>query len=58
MVDVEDLTEEELDTHHKYYQVISDRAEQEKDIHTSRSIEAARRLHDFKTNLKSKEEDA
>ncbi|WP_134088487.1 low affinity iron permease family protein [Olivibacter sp. XZL3] len=50
LVDVEDLTEEELDTLHKYYQLIADRAETEKDIHKSHSIEAAERLHKYKAS--------
>jgi len=56
LVDIEELTEEELDTLHKYYVIIADRAEKEKDIHTSHSIEAAERLHKFK--LKKEEEDS
>lgn len=57
LVDIEDLSEEELDILHKYYQIISDRAEEEKDIHESHSIEAAHRLHDYKTKSKSNQED-
>jgi low affinity Fe/Cu permease len=45
MVDIEDLTEEELDKLHKYYQKISDLAELEQDIHQSHSIDAAEDLH-------------
>lgn len=45
MVDIEDLSEEELDTLRKYYARMSDMAEADEDIHTSHSIDAADRLH-------------
>jgi low affinity Fe/Cu permease len=45
MVDIEDLTEEELDKLHKYYEKISDLAEKEDDIHRSHSIDAAEERH-------------
>jgi low affinity Fe/Cu permease len=45
MVDIEDLTEEELDELHKYYTLISQLAEKERDIHQSHSIDAAEDLH-------------
>lgn len=48
MVDIEDLTEEELDKLHKYYTKISDLAELERDIHQSHSIDAAEDLHKIK----------
>lgn len=48
MVDIEDLTEEELDVLHKYYQRLSDTSERDKDIHTSHSIDAADKLHQEK----------
>lgn len=41
MVDIEDLTEEELDQLHKFYVKLSDLAEKEDDIHNSHSIDAA-----------------
>lgn len=41
MVDIEDLTEEELDQLHKFYVKLSDLAEKEEDIHCSHSIDAA-----------------
>lgn len=55
LVDIEDLSEEELDTLHKYYHIISDRAENEKDIHKSHSIESAQRLHQYKMTKKNTE---
>jgi len=45
MVDIEDLSEAELDTLHRYYQRLSDTAEEEDDIHRSHSIDAANELH-------------
>lgn len=45
MVDIEDLTESELDVLHKYYQKLSDIAEEENDIHQSHSIDAAISRH-------------
>jgi low affinity Fe/Cu permease len=41
MVDIEDLNESELDALHKYYQKLSDVAENENDIHKSHSIDSA-----------------
>ncbi|WP_397321467.1 low affinity iron permease family protein [Pedobacter foliorum] len=48
MVDIEDLTESELDVLHKYYQKLSDIAEEDHDIHKSHSIDAAVILHRVK----------
>lgn len=44
MVDIEDLTEDELDVLHKFYKKISDASEKEKNIHDSHSIDAAEEL--------------
>lgn len=44
MVDIEDLTEAELDVLHKYYQRLSDISEEDDDIHNSHSIDAANDL--------------
>lgn len=41
MVDIEDLTEKELDQLHKFYVTLSELAKNESDIHTSHSIDAA-----------------
>ncbi len=41
MVDIEDLSEQELNVLRRYYQLLSDKAEKEVDIHTSHSIDAA-----------------
>jgi len=44
MVDIEDLSEAELDVLRKYYQKLSDVAEEEDDIHKSHSIDSAEKL--------------
>ncbi|MCX2450188.1 low affinity iron permease family protein [Pedobacter sp. PLR] len=48
MVDIEDLTESELDVLHKYYQKLSDVAQADLDIHKSHSIDAAVKNHRLK----------
>ena len=48
MVDIEDLTEEELDVLHQYYERLADKAEEEDDIHCSHSIDAAEELNEEK----------
>jgi len=48
MVDIEDLSETELDLLRKFYQRLSDKAEEDQDIHRSHSIDAADDLHDEK----------
>lgn len=45
MVDIEDLTEDELDKLHKFYEKLSQLAEKEGNIHQSHSIDAAEILH-------------
>lgn len=52
MVDLEDMTEEELDRLHKFYERLSDLAEKEDDIHTSHSIDAAEKAHQMKKDKK------
>lgn len=49
MVDIEDLTEGELDMLHKFYQRLSDEAEEDDDIHRSHSIDKAAILHKQKS---------
>lgn len=44
MVDIEDLTESELDVLHKFYQEIADISEKDNDIHKSHSIDAANKV--------------
>ena len=48
LIDVEDLTEEELETIKNYYINLSELAKKEKDIHTSHSIDEARINHEAK----------
>lgn len=48
IVDIEDLTEKELDQLHCYYEKLADFAEKDEDIHTSHSIDAAQRNQDYK----------
>lgn len=50
MVDIEDLTEAELDVLHKYYQRLSDISEHDEDIHHSHSIDAAEDLEEKKSH--------
>lgn len=45
LVDIEDLSEEELDTLKKFYIELSDLAEKERDILASHSIDDARGIH-------------
>ncbi len=48
MVDLEDLTEAELDQLHKFYEELSDLAEKEDDITCTHSIDAAEENHNIK----------
>src|ERR1700710_24213 len=55
MVDIEDITEAELDQLHKFYVELSDLAEKEDDLTCTHSIDAATENHNFKlSNLKTK----
>ncbi|WP_343533236.1 low affinity iron permease family protein [Pedobacter sp.] len=45
MVDIEDLTEEELDQFHQFYAALAKLAKDESDIHRSHSIDIAKKLH-------------
>ena len=54
MVDIEDLTEEELDHLHRFYVALSDMAEKEDDLTCTHSIDAAQENHNLKlTGFKS-----
>ncbi|MPS66546.1 low affinity iron permease family protein [Chryseobacterium sp.] len=48
IVDIEDLTEKELDQLHCYYEKLAVFAKEDADIHTSHSIDAAQRNQDYK----------
>ena len=53
MVDIEDLTEAELDQLHKFYVKLSDLSKKETDIHCSHSIDAAEEINELKSrNIK------
>src|ERR1700710_1328692 len=55
MVDIEDLTEKELDQLHKFYVQLSGLAEEEDDLTCTHSIDAAEENHNAKlTSYKSK----
>ena len=49
LIDVEDLSEEELETLKKYYIKLSDLAEKEKDIFSTHSIDEAKEKHEEKS---------
>ncbi len=51
IVDIEDLTEKELDQLHCYYEKLADFAEEDEDIHASHSIDAAQRNQDHKDEV-------
>lgn len=48
IVDIEDLTETELDQLHYYYENLAQFAKKDADIHMSHSIDAAQRNQDYK----------
>lgn len=48
IVDIEDLSEKELDQLHRYYEKLSEEAENDDDIHMSHSIDAAEENQDQK----------
>ncbi len=52
LIDVEDLTEEELETLSNYYRFLAELAKKEKDLSVSHSIEEAVDLHKEKYNEK------
>lgn len=52
MVDIEDLTEDELNVLHKFYKKLSNESEKDDDIHNSHSIDAADELQEQKRKLK------
>lgn len=53
MVDIEDLSEDELNILHKFYKRLSDQSEEDQDIHKSHSIGAAEDLQKEKEQLQS-----
>lgn len=53
MVDIEDLTEAELDQLHHFYVTLSALAKKETDIHFSHSIDAAQEINEIKRKIKT-----
>lgn len=53
MVDIEDLTEEELDSLHKFYGELAILSKSEGNIHKSHSIDAAKELFETKKKFRS-----
>ncbi len=49
MVDIEDLTEAELDQLHKFYVTLAKLAKEENDIHCSHSIDTAEEINELKS---------
>ena len=49
MVDIEDLTEDDLDQLHKFYVTLATLAKQETNIHCSHSIDAAEEVNELKS---------
>jgi len=58
IVDIEELSENDLDQLHLYYEKLSEFAEEDEDIHCSHSIDAAERNEDRKYNQFKKRHDA
>lgn len=55
IVSIEDLTEEDLDQVHKYYEKLADEAEEDDNLCDSHSIESAVVNQEFKANFSRKE---
>ncbi|QOW09751.1 low affinity iron permease family protein [Kaistella flava (ex Peng et al. 2021)] len=49
IVNIEDLTEEELDRIHKYYEKLAEEAQEDADLHASHSIDAATKNQEEKS---------
>ena len=54
LIDIEDLTEAELQQLKKFYIKLSRLAEKEADLHTSHSLEEAMNVHEYKKSSKTK----
>jgi low affinity Fe/Cu permease len=53
LIDIEDLTEEELDKIKKFYVKLADLAEKENDVGTTHSLNDAENIHEFKKHRKT-----
>jgi low affinity Fe/Cu permease len=51
LIDVEDITEEELETLKKFYVKLAELSKNEADIHLTHSIDEAKELHELKRRL-------
>ena len=54
LIDVEDITEEELETLKKFYVKLSELAKKEANIHLTHSIDEAEEIHELKTRIRKK----
>ena len=54
LIDVESLSEKELDTLHRFYAELAKLARRESDVTVSHSVEEARQLHDSKTSARKR----
>ena len=54
LIDIEDLTEEELQQLKKFYVKLSRLAEKDTDLHASHSLEEAMNVHEYKKSSKTK----
>src|SRR6185503_20749050 len=54
LIDVEDITEEELETLKKFYVKLSELAKKEANIHLTHSIDEAEEIHQLKTKTRKK----
>ena len=57
LIDVEDITEEELETLKKFYVKLSELAKKESDIHCTHSIDEAEELHELKKKKGEKKDE-
>ena len=55
LVDIEDLTEEEIQILKKFYIELADKAEKESDLHSSHSLDEAEENHNLKLRRSKKE---
>ncbi len=53
LIDIEDLTDEELDKIKKFYTKLADLAEKENDVSSSHSLNEAKNIHEFKKRSKT-----
>jgi hypothetical protein len=54
LIDIEDLTEDELEVLKKFYIKLSNLAKQEKQLYTTHSIDEATKVHDKKQSVGDK----